>query len=64
MIKVQEWPFSLNGTLKYVKTEFQSYKLEKCPIPLFLDIEMEDLVERAMIDLEKRGMYKFLALTY
>ena len=34
------------------------------PIPIYLDKEMELLVETAVIDMEKVGMYRYLSLDY
>lgn len=34
------------------------------PVPVYLDTEMETLMENAVIDMVKRGMYKFLSIRY
>jgi len=63
-IKHLSFPFQTNEKLSYLHVEYVKYSLEKCPCPVFVDKEMIDLVENATIILEKRGMYKFLSLTY
>ena len=63
-LKHTENPFESNQALHYVTVDYMHYPIENCPCSVFLDKEMQLLVENATIDLEKRGMYRFLALTY
>ena len=62
-IKHVENPFKSEKQLQFAKVEYNHYKLDDCPCPVYLDIEMQTLVENAIIDLDKRGMYRFLSLT-
>ena len=62
-IKQVENPFKSENHLQFAKVNYIHYKLADCPCPVYLDIEMQTLVENAIIDLEKRGMYRFLALS-
>ncbi|MCF2140632.1 MAG: hypothetical protein K9W44_11315 [Candidatus Lokiarchaeota archaeon] len=63
-MKIQEYPFHSNTELHWGKADFIPYPLSDAPFPIYLDKEMKTLVEKATIDMEKRGMYKFLSLTY
>jgi len=66
-VKYQESPFKSDNpdnNLHWGKANFIPYPVEGCPVSVYLDTEMQTLVEKAMIDMEKMGMYKFLTLTY
>ena len=63
-LKHIEVPFHTPANLIYARVQYLEYTVPKCPCPVFLDVEMQTLVENATIDLEKLGMYRYLALTY
>ena len=63
-IKHQDWNFVNEESPKIGKTELRRINVPNEPCPVFIDIEMEDLVEDATLGLEKIGMYKYLKLLY
>ena len=63
-IKLQENPFRNSTDLVTGKSEFKIYPIADSPVPIYLDREMELLVETAVIDMEKVGMYRYLSLDY
>jgi len=63
-IKQQQSPFHNEDHLSFGKSEFFRYPIPEAPCPVYLDKEMETLMENAVIDMVKRGMYKFLDIRY
>ncbi|MHA1744893.1 MAG: hypothetical protein ACTSWW_02770 [Promethearchaeota archaeon] len=63
-IKQQNSPFHNEEHLTFGKSIFFRFPIPEAPCPVYLDTEMETLMENAVIDMVKRGMYKFLNIRY
>ena len=63
-VKQDENPFQNPTHMHYEKVDFIRYPIPNEPRPIYLDKEMEELVEKGVITLKKLGMYKYLILDY
>jgi len=48
--------------LVHGKSEFIKIEIKDCPCPAYIDKEMDDLVLKSTVEMEKIGMFKKLRL--